>query len=474
MKCGKPMHGVSKAKGCSHLRLGNFCKLFPNLKSWGADFGIKYQCEAEHVAKVLGSAGGIMHDANSNSPDSKIPAAYTFFSQFIDHDITLDTATDLHGEALSDKVIDNLPNMRSASLDLDNIYGFGPDVMPFLYDQTQLGRMLTGNSKNENDLPRNKDGRALIGDPRNDENIFVSQMQLLFLRFHNRRIVGRSFEDAQKDCRYHYQWIVLYDFLKRICDSGVYQYALDELGKGKYPKCDIKDECGRICMPIEFSGAAYRFGHSLVRSQYPANTDYPVIDLFDERFGTEGFGHVPKKLTVDWRYLLDVKDCHPYVKSKAFDHLIADELIRMPDPVVGRFASDDDRSLAFRNLLRGYVLGLPSGQRVAVELKAKGYKINPAQDLKFDQLRGWSCLDKKLQEKLENHTPLFFYIMREAGVVGKGDKLGPVGSAILMEVFGTMLVHCDSFLSEKGWKPDPCISKKELTLADIVRYVEER
>lgn len=469
----KPMHGIAKAKGCSHLRLGNFCKLFPELDTWADEYGIEDQCKAEAIAAALGGVNGVMHDINSSSNDSCLPAAYTFFAQFIDHDITLDATSNLHGEPLDNEKISHLPNLRSASLDLDNVYGFGPDVSPFLYDQSQPGRMLIGNEYNPNDVPRNSDGRALIGDHRNDENIFVSQMQLLFLRFHNRRIIGRSFEEAQVDVRYHYQYIVLHDFLNRICDKNVYNYALSELEKGYFPKCDIRDKCHRICMPVEFSVAAYRFGHSLVRSQYPVNSDYPVIDLFDERFGTEGFGYVPKELTVDWRFLLDVAHCHDYVKSKAFDHLLADELIKMPDPIVGRFASDRDRSLAFRNLLRGYALGLPSGQSVAAALADKGYPVNKLQSLQFSNIDGWNCLDPDMRCRLEQHTPLFFYIMRESEVVNNGQRLGPVGSAILMEVFGSLLVHCDSFLN-KNWRPDPCIvSDCKLTLADIVRYVNQ-
>lgn len=311
MKTCNSRHGVSKGRGCNHLRLGNFCKLLPKLPTWADDFGINDQCEAENVMAILGSPGGIMHDSTSSSLDSSIPAAYTFFAQFIDHDVTLDVDSNLHGQALNEEKINELPNMRSASLDLDCVYGFGPDVMPFLYDQTQPGRLLVGNTINSNDLPRNEQGRALIGDPRNDENIFLSQMQLLFFRFHNKRIIGRTFEEAQRDVRFHYQWLVLHDFLRRVCDSGIYDYALHEISGGKYPKCSIKDNCGRICMPVEFSVAAYRFGHSLVRSQYPANANYPVIDLFDERFGTEGFSPVPPELTVNWCYLLDVEPAIP-------------------------------------------------------------------------------------------------------------------------------------------------------------------
>lgn len=170
--------------------------------------------------------------------------------------------------------------------------------------------------------------------------------------------------------------------------------------------------------------------------------------------------------------IADVEQCNEYVKSKALDHLLPDELIRLPDPIVGRFASENDRSLAFRNLLRGYVLGLPSGQQTAKELKKKGYPIDPEQDLLFCDIPGWSCIESEIRNKLEKHTPLFFYLMREAGVKENGQRLGPVGSAILLEVFGAMLLHCDTFLKEPDWRPASCIAGEDcFTLADLVRYV---
>ncbi len=467
----KSIHGMAKARGCAHARLGNFCKLVSEIPTWAEDCEVTKSCEAEEMAALLGGPGGIMHDRSGDSPDSEIPAAYTFFAQFVDHDITLDTRSELHGEALDEKAIEALPNLRTASLDLDCVYGFGPEASPYLYDGEQPGRLRVGNAVNPHDLPRSSDGTALIGDPRNDENIFVSQMHLLFLLFHNRRILGRDFEEAQRDVRYHYQWLVLNDFLKRVVDPEVFSYAMCEMRKGTFPKCDIVDDCGRLCMPVEFSVAAFRFGHTLVRSTYPVNARYPVVELFDERFGTEGFGPVPPELTVDWRVLLDVEACEPYARSKAVDHLLADELIRLPDSVVGRSASENDRSLAFRNLLRGFVLGLPSGQRLALALRDKGYPIDPQADLAFCDIPGWHCVDARWRAKLERHTPLFFYLMREAGVLGGGERLGPVGSAVLMEVFGAMLLLCDSFFSEPDWRPDECLGGEHFTLADLVRYV---
>lgn len=463
---------MTKAKGCAHAAPGNFGKLFqsPRLEV------------SEAEASALGGSGSPMHDLNNESPDSSLPSGYTFFAQFIDHDITLDTVTDLHGAPLDDATINTLPNLRTASLDLDCVYGFGPEASPHLYDNNAPGRLLEGNIHNPNDVPRNEAGTALIGDPRNDENIFISQIQLLWIRFHNamydRNITKyqgpERFEETQKEVRYHYQYLVLHDFLRRVCDETIFDFALAQTDNGSYPRIYKPDAHGSLVMPVEFSVAAFRFGHTLVRSFYAVNGNFPDIDLFDERFGTNGFSFVPPELTLDWRFLLPVDEkCISPLMSKAFDEKIASELIELPPEIVGRHASNNERSLAFRNILRGNSLSLPSGQSVAKELADAGYPIDPHADL--DLRNGLQIDTRPILENFVCETPLFYYLLREAHVLGKGERLGPVGSAILLEVFLGILVHCEtSFLSDPDWEPDSCVTGSEnpdFDLADIVRFV---
>lgn len=472
--CPVQHHGISKAKGCSHAKLGTFGKLFPKLDACGL---------TEAQAKLLGGENSPMHDVGDQSGDSKVPAGYTFFAQFVDHDITLDTTTALDSAPLSNKAIDALPNLRTPSLDLDCIYGFGPEASPHLYvGATAPGRMIVGNQHNHDDLPRNEWGTALIGDPRNDENIFVSQLQLLFIKFHNKMYDmyvaeysgSERFEKAQESVRHHYQYLVVHDFLKRICDKDVFEFALEKAKHdAQYPLVYKPDAHGDLPMPVEFSVAAYRFGHTTVRSTYAANSLHTELDLFDERFGTTGFTSLPQDLVVDWRFLLEVDKNVTPVKTKKFDLKFPEELIKMPDNIVGRKAGDNERSLAFRNLLRGNAMSLPSGQDVAEALSAAGYPVSTD----FEVLK----LNEVIPQCKETHglvdkTPLFFYLMREAEILGKGHKMGPAGSAIILEVLLGGLKYCKtSFLKHKDWKPLTCIAGKgnsNFDLADIVRFVE--
>jgi hypothetical protein len=145
-----------------------------------------------------------------DNPD--IPAGYTYFGQFLDHDITFDPVATFDRENDPDA----LASFRTPRFDLDSLYGSGPADEPFQYDRNAPGRFLIGVSADQADLPRNAQGIALIGDPRNDENVIVSGLQLAFLLLHNKLLdqaiadgvpEGQCFEEAQRRLRWHYQWV---------------------------------------------------------------------------------------------------------------------------------------------------------------------------------------------------------------------------------------------------------------------------
>lgn len=468
--CPVKHHGVAKARGCSHAALGHFNKLFPKLSPLTPNPGTP-----DAIASMLGGKNGLMDGARTPSGDSQLPAGYIFFAQFVDHDVTLDTQSDING-LHRDLDTEKLPNLRTPTLDLDCVYGFGPEASPHLYTgEATFGKLITGTADGcdevGTDLPRNQRGTALIGDPRNDENLFVSQMQLMFLNLHNKVYdrIGAHFGDrhdrfaaTQTMVRWHYQKVVVEDFLKRICDVGVYAHVMAEVKRfrdGKstdFPYFYESDLCKgntgkdsryqQFPMPVEFSVAAYRFGHTLVRNAYPANATHADIELFDEAFGTIGFSTLPCELVVDWRFLLPVDEGTMPARAKRFDPLLASELIRMPDPVVGSDASDNMRSLAFRNIRRGYALGLPSGQDVAKELAKEypglsGRAYREALDL--------DALD--VPDALKEETPLFYFLLREAETLGEGERMGPAASAIILEVLvGPMLMCKDSYLMRRS------------------------
>jgi hypothetical protein len=482
-------HGMAKAKGCTHVAVGKFSRLFPDLKSLAL---------SEEEAAAIGGPGGVMHDFDDTSPDGPIPAGYIFFAQFVDHDITFDTTSDLRGAPKDADAVAKLPNLRSASLDLDAVYGFGPEGSPHLYDPARHDRLAV--HENGYDLARSPGGVALIGDPRNDENIFISQLHLMFHRLHNRLHDERvsqtdiaetgwsRFAAAQRETRYHYQWVVLFDFLKRLCDPDIFAFAAPMIcdPDAKFPFCYGLDAHHQLPMPVEFSTAAFRVGHTMVRQTYALNADNTDVHLFDERFGTTGFSAVPEHLAIDWRYMLPIDPHLAPRMAKAIDPALADQLHDLP--IVGS-RNANNRSLAFRNIMRANALGVPSGQAVAEALKAKGYPLDVC-DLKLDEVKPWKRVGAVLHKSgtdLAKHTPLFYYLLRESELKSGGRHFGPAGSALLLEVFGGMLKLCaDTFVQHPDWRPDVCVASGEapidkdraagdadyfpLTLSDLVRF----
>lgn len=465
-------HGENKVRGLrcvprSKLSEGRFGRMFRRLPPAASLGDEKLRELAEQMREPdppadqpqgWGSPGAPPPDMDNPT----IPSGFTYFGQFVDHDITFDPASSLQRENDPDALTD----FRSPRFDLDSVYGSGPADEPFQYDKGSQGLkfLLEPNVKGEQDLPRNSQGTALIGDPRNDENTIVSQLQLVFLRFHNKIADAVAaddsipselrFEETQKRVRWHYQWVVLKDFLPRL----VGQEMVDELIQ--IDGGDVEDNLrwyrprNAAYMPVEFSVAAYRFGHSQVRPAYHLNSvvrDRPIF-LPSEEVGElddlRGFRPIPSQWTInDWSFFLetggDVANLQP---SRKIDAKLSAGLFDLPG------FDDSESSLAFRNLKRGQALGLPSGQDVA-------------------RLLGVTPVLGGAELSAPEPTPLWFYILKESEIAG-GERLGPVGARIVAEVLIGLLVNDSrSFVNaEPAWRPNLGSTTGEFSLADLVVF----
>jgi hypothetical protein len=420
-----------------------------------------------------------------------IRAGYTYLGQFIDHDLTFDPVSSL------DRQNDPraLEDFRTPRFDLDNVYGRGPNDQPYLYRSDGLhmllGDPLTGadNDPAARGVPRSKPfgdepARALLGDPRNDENVIVSQLQAAFLRFHNRVVdftATTSFEEAQRTVRYHYQWLVLNDFLPTIIGEITWKSIKAELPHLRFFK---PGRYGGI-MPVEFSVAAYRFGHSMIRPIYRLNTNLErlVIFLQDGVAGQSlvGFRQFPSTWAIDWRLFFNLEpppnpeNLGPRRIQPAYkiDSSIVGALGTLPASVASR-----PPSLAERNLRRGARLGLPSGQEVA---KAMDLKPIPDDLLKVGKANQDGAETNRplasLIPDMKGKAPLWYYILAEAQQQFKTDDtpihLGEVGGRIVGEVFyGLMLADKFSFLNaQPDFKPIPafCSPTGHFGIAELLK-----
>lgn len=441
--------------------------------------------------QALGAA--MVEEADTNQ-NSDIPAGMTYLGQFVDHDIT---ATPSDGTDLTTVPgVDpgSLKNERTASLDLDSLYGGGPGQSNFyeadgkhfvIGPNTDLPGLPEGL---QNDLPRDMESRkARIGDGRNDENLAVAQTHLHFLKFHNKLLdddSSLSFDQARKIVRQHYQSIVLHDFLPRFVDSAIYDNVMANgrtwwMPEGAYRK-------GELCMPVEFSVAAYRFGHSMVRNEYEWNRVFSTdgnfgrkasfAELFQFSIGSgdlRGLPTLPVNWVVDWTRLHDFSDVagvENHVNSnvaRPIDTFLAFDLSDLPEfqnrtPPV----ADLLRNLAVRNLLRGSQLMLPTGQEIADMIGAT--PLTPAEVAEGPQ--GTVVKDNGFGKA----TPLWYYVLKEAEVKHNGQHLGEVGSTIVVETFhGLVEGSEDSILKEANWTPSLKPGSSIFTMADMLNHVGE-
>jgi hypothetical protein len=398
---------------------------------------------------------------------------YTYFGQFLGHDLTHDT-TPLEGPYADPE---QTPNYRTPSFDLDHIYGGGPEKSPFLYEGEEGAETFKIGSTTptgyRRDLPV-EHGMVLIGDlqdTRNLDNLILRQLHVVFLKFHNEAIrqlsahpptitgvenvgPGTLFERAQRLVRWHYQWIIRHDFLPRVVHTDVWNYQEQRVPWHLEPGQNY-------AVPIEFSLAAFRFGHSMVRNAYRLNCRTKRVVIGELMALGQNASPIPDDYLLEWGTFFDgLPASGPQASSNFLDtsvstamHGLSPSTIRLAHPLEPANPSN----LPVRTLLRGARARLPSGQEVAETLVAQG-RISSDDCLTTSQLLQDTCdhSGRILREMgLEQNTPLFYYLLKEAELAAEGLRLGPIGSHIVSEVIqGALETDPDSYMSFVGpkWK----------------------
>ena len=439
-------HGAGAPRGsdiaitAGRAKEGRFGVMFKKLPAFAPSDELLADLAQQMVDRTPPLADVSLSNDGFDNPD--IPAGYAYLGQFIDHDMTLDR-TPMPLQQVDPK---GLVNFDTPFFDLGSVYGRGPVADPQLYDPADPRRLRIGrNLDGFPDLPRDADGTAVIGDHRNDENLVVAQFHLTFLQLHNRFVdESRTFQQAQQLTRWHYQWLIVHDFLPRIVGRAMVDSVLrPRTGGPTGVDCRFYKPGSRTrpMMPIEYSVAAYRFGHSMIRAEYEMHDAVTLPFFGDPAHDLRGSRPLPTIARADWNYFFDVPGMSApddRNMTRLIDTKLALPLNELP-PTVVQHVDGAILSLAHRNLLRGKRLGLPAGQDVAM---AMGVTPIPNDRLGLTDPR-WN-----------GRAPLWFYVLKEAELLG-GRTLGPVGGRIVAEVvLGILSLDRTSFLNAPtGWAP---------------------
>jgi hypothetical protein len=431
--------------------------------------------------------------------DGGIPSGFTYLGQFVDHDLTKDKTDVALG---ADVTVDQLIQGRSPSLDLDSLYGRGPaDDPQFFTDGLHLKMGRTAAladflpAFDGHDLPRDpQQATALIPDARNDENLVVAQTHLAFIRFHNRVIdtippgpAATTFETAREHVVKHYQWMLRHDYLPRIVDPGIVEDVFTN-GRTLFEVSVAPGDAPT--MPIEFSVAAFRLGHSMVRDSYNWNRFFDdgggVLSLLFVFSGTSGFlsgtNPLPSNWIADFRRLYDfaeagrpdlVVTAGKFNHAREIDTRLTDPLANLP---AGSFGPPDAQvppiqaNLAFRNLERANMVKLASGQQMAA--LAGVTALTEDEIVAGDGGVDFTGLASGLHSELVGNTPLWTYILREAEL--NNGRLTGVGGRIVAEVFHrAMEGSTHSIVREPHWRPSLGPDPLTFRMVDLLLFAFE-
>jgi hypothetical protein len=440
---------------------------------------------------------------------SGVPAGYTYLGQFVDHDLTFDRTTVMLGENVSPA---DLLQGRSPTLDLDSLYGAGPQnagSTKFYSDDRHLRTGRTARAGGDLamdgfDLPRAGTGTtkkqkrtALIPDSRNDENLAVAQTHAAFIRFHNRLVdtlppstpAAQRFSRARELAVKHYQWMIWHDYLPRIVAKSVLNSVMAGGRKLVEPSAAPTD---MPAMPVEFSVAAFRLGHSMIRRAYNWNARFPdgqgtlgFLFIFSGTSGDLLGGlRLPSNWIADWRRMYDLAGetgradlAAPGGLNKAMriDTSLVNPLAHLPAGSFGGSAvppGDPSANLAFRNLTRATMLRLASGQQMAALLRQRGVPVTTLTRAKLrDGSHGASLenLTAAQRDAVLTKTPLWFYVLREAEL-GDG-RLKGVGARIVAEtVHRAMEGSRFSIVRDEAFRPAHGPDSTTFRMSDLLMF----
>ena len=361
--------------------------------------------------------------------EAKGDAGWPFWGQYIAHDITADRSP-LERESHED-----VKNFRRAQLNLECLYGAGPQGSPYIYDWNDSA--MFNLSSSGWDLPRNDQGIAIIADSRNDSHLIVNQLQVSLKRAHNhavkkireeKKCVKDVFGEARQQIIWHYQWIIVNEFLPQLIGQELVNEFLES--SVKQPIAKEKK------LPYEFSDAAYRYGHSQIREKYQTQLGRDEKLLFPDLLG---FRPVSEGSYIqDWSIFFK-RDVNSFCqKAMKINGKLPDVLINLPSEITGDISNDDFKSLANRDLQRGVLTELPSGEAAAVALG-----IHPLSPEVLDA------------ETFKGETPLWYYIQKEAAILKNGESLGPLGGHIVGSVLLSLITNDPvSYLNiNRSWAP---------------------
>jgi hypothetical protein len=467
-----------------------FGHLFPDLAKDDASLLPRSSVTLDNLAR-LGDA--MVETTQTTGAVSKIPSAYTYFGQFLDHDITFTkvpkTPRDLTDSCmLGDSLLvpwdatfieQNVKNKRARILELDSVYGGKPPMDgDKLFELGRVTRVVGGGLPPDRDefqdVPRGnphsdaaEDRVAQIGDRRNDQSVLISQLHVAFLRAHN-EIVRRkqcSFDEARDLLRQHYHWIIVNDYLKQVTAAGTVEAVLAD------PAPLYPPEEREFFLPLEFTAAAFRFGHSMIRSFYYLNGTFPSLDLA-ELFTLRALkkhSTLPEDAVILWRPFLGGGFSQTNL-SRLIDTRLVDPLRKVLDEKEQPVPCET--RLSVLDLKRGYMMRIPTGQAVAQKL---GLHVMTATEIE-DAVKDERQIRLLREGGFLERTPLWFYILAEAANVqvgGGGNHLGPVGSRLVAEVLlGLIRRSQPSILSKTNppWTPKlPGKVAGKFDLADLLR-----